>query len=253
MTEYAASAPGAERGEVKESITLNNLGGAADLARADDLARMQRMATGLLILAAVIYAISSFYESMHLSIGFVAATAEAAMVGAIADWFAVTALFRRPLGLPIPHTGIIPRKKDAIAAQFGEFVTANFLSEDVVAERLAGKPLASSAGHWLQEDDNAATVARQVTAGIAGIVRVIDDDTVQELIETKLAGRVRETQLAPLLGDVLDYVLTGSRRQDLLSAAVRAARFMLEDHRWMIREKIMQQTPWWFPDSLGKR
>ena len=164
---------------MNKSITLNGLGGSADLARAADLARMQRMATGLLIAAAVVYATSSFYESMHMSFGFIAATAEAAMVGAIADWFAMTGLFRRPMGLPIPHTGIIPRKKNAIAAQFGEFVTANFLSEEVVAERLAGKPLASSAGRWLQEDENAAAVVRQITAGIAGVVRVIDDDTVQ--------------------------------------------------------------------------
>lgn len=237
---------------MNKPIRIEALSDDADLTRAADLARMQRMATGLLVAAALVYAASSFYESMHWSVGFVVATAEAAMVGAIADWFAVTALFRRPLGLPIPHTGIIPRKKDAIASQFGEFVTANFLSEEVIGERLRGKPLARGAGRWLQRSHNAATVARQVTTGIAGVVRVIDDAAVQELIDAKVASKVRDTQLAPLLGDVLDYVLDDSRRQDILSAAIRAIRFMLKDHRWMVREKIMQQTPWWFPDSLDR-
>lgn len=224
----------------------------SDTEREVSLARMQRLATGLLVVVTAVYGISAAFITLHPAVAFVAATAEAAMIGAIADWFAVSALFRRPLGLPIPHTAIIPRKKASIAAQFGDFVTRNFLSESVVASRLAAMDLSAILARWLQDKTNSERVASQLTAGIAGLVKVIDDDRVQALIEQRLGARIRETRLAPVLGDIMGYVLTGERRQDLLSAIVHSGVFLLEDHRWLIREKIIQQTPWWFHDAIDR-
>jgi uncharacterized membrane-anchored protein YjiN (DUF445 family) len=104
--------------------------------RQADLNRMKRLATGLLAVVALVFVAASLFEQHYPRLGFVRATAEAAMVGAIADWFAVTALFRHPLGLPIPHTAIIPRRKDSIGASIGRFVRENFLAEAVILGRL---------------------------------------------------------------------------------------------------------------------
>src|SRR5262245_11155347 len=119
----------------------------ADRVRA--LRRMKLFATGLLVLAGVVFAMARTIEDEHSWAGYVRAFAEAAMVGALADWFAVTALFRHPLGIPIPHTAIIPSRKDQIGRSLGEFVQGNFLTRDVIMERLAGLGISRRFGAWL--------------------------------------------------------------------------------------------------------
>src|SRR5689334_13697972 len=143
------------------------------LARPDDadrqaqLDRMKRRATGLLIVATAIFGVTRWYESRYPWLGFIRATAEAAMVGGLADWFAVTALFRHPLGLPIPHTAIVAARKDRIGRTIGNFVQNHFLARDVLNERLRSVHIAERSARWLADPENSRRVARQVAAGMA--------------------------------------------------------------------------------------
>ncbi len=141
-----------------------------DEARRADIARVRRWATSLLVVAAVVYVIAHYLEQRWWWMGFVRATAEASLVGGLADWFAVTALFRQPLGLPIPHTAIVKRQKDRIARILGTFVQNHFLTREVIAQRLRALGLAQRIGAWLADPENSRRVAGQVTQGVATAV-----------------------------------------------------------------------------------
>src|SRR5688572_6587611 len=147
-----------------------------DEARRADIARIRRRATGLLVVAAVLYVITRSLEARWPWLGFVRATAEASLVGGLADWFAVTALFRQPLGLPIPHTAIVKRQKDRIARVLGNFVQNHFLTSDVIAQRLRALGLAQRIGEWLAEPANSARVAGQLTEGVKKTVEALPAD-----------------------------------------------------------------------------
>lgn len=213
---------------------------------------MKRTATGLLVLMTIIYIGTRIFHGQYEWIGFVEATSEAAMVGALADWFAVTALFRHPLGLKIPHTAIIPTRKDSIAEQFGEFVRQNFLSEDVISEKVQSMQLSKRVAGWIVEPDNANAIADQVTAGLSGVVKVMNDDDIQSLIESQVESKIRSTSFAPMIGDLLTFITSGRRQQDLFDVFVKIGQNLLEDSDDDIREKVQQETPWWFPGSLDK-
>jgi uncharacterized membrane-anchored protein YjiN (DUF445 family) len=223
-----------------------------ELGKQTELARMKRLAASLLLLATLIYIMASLFEGQYIWVGFVASTAEAAMVGAIADWFAVTALFRHPLGLKIPHTAIIPHKKDAIAQQFGEFVQHNFLSEEVISSKIRSMDLSRRVAAWIVERENAAAIAEQITAGLAGVVRVMNDDDIQTMIEKKVRHRIRDTPFAPMIGDLLSFVTSGRRQQELFDSAVNFGLYLLEDSDHDIKTKVQQETPWWFPGSVDR-
>lgn len=217
-----------------------------------DLAAMKRLATGLLILMTLVYAVARYFHGQYFWLGFIEATAEAAMVGALADWFAVTALFRRPLGLPIPHTAIIPRRKDAIAAQFGAFVQQNFLSEAIISEKIRSMDLSRRVADWIVRSDNASAVAEQLTTGLAGIVRVMNDRDIQAMIERNVSAKIRGTSFSPMIGDLLSFITSGRRQQELFDAMVRMGMYLLEDSDEDIRSTVRRETPWWFPASVDK-
>ncbi len=214
-----------------------------------DLRRMKHVATGLLILMALIYIGCQFYHDVFW-LGFIESAAEAAMVGALADWFAVTALFRYPLGVRIPHTAIIPRRKDAIADQFGMFVQQNFLSESVVSSRLASLDLSRQVADWLVVPKNAATIADHVAAIIAGMTSVVRDAEVQAMIERGIEHRVRTTSFTPVIGEILSFVTSGRRQQALFDGAVNVVLTLLDDSGDELQVSIQRQTPWWFPESV---
>ena len=160
---------------------------------------MKVFATGMLVAAAVVYLIARANEDGAAAwVGYVRAGAEAAMVGALADWFAVTALFRHPLGIPIPHTAIIPKRKDQIGRSLGEFVQGNFLTHEVLSQRLAGVHVGQRLGHWLSEPAHAERAAGAVTDAMRGTIEVLDDRTVQEGIGGLVERRLRATEVAPL-------------------------------------------------------
>jgi len=223
-----------------------------DPERIAELQRMKQLATGLLLLVAIIYTGSAYLEHQYYWVSYVNAASEAAMVGAIADWFAVTALFRHPAGLKISHTAIIPNRKNEIAEQFGEFVQANFLSDEVITKKVRSMNLSRRVAGWLVEEGNARAVAEQVTAGLAGVVKVINDDDIQAMIEKNVEDKIRSTSFAPMIGDLLSFITSGRRQQDLFDGAANVGLYLLEDSDRDIRDKVQEETPWWFPSSVDK-
>ena len=226
---------------------------ADDFARARALASMKRIALGLLLLAAVIYAVARTFEADGAAWAYVRAFAEAAMVGALADWFAVTALFRHPLRLPIPHTAIIPERKAQLGRSLGDFVETNFMSRDVLVERLAHAAVARRFGEWLAEEDNAATAARSVADVLRGVIEVVDDAEVQGAIERIVEHRIRSTPAAPLLGRGIELAMEGGHHRALLDAIFRGLRGFLDDNRATFRERLQQESPWWVPERIDDR
>ena len=193
----------------------------ADATRLRDLRRMKLIATGLLVFAAVVFVVARVYEDEGTWVGYVESAAEAAMVGALADWFAVTALFRYPLGIPIPHTAIIPRRKDDIGRSLGDFVQGNFLTPEVIGERLAGAKISDRLGHWLAQPANAERAAEAAADALGGVVEVLDDRDVQEALGTAVEKRLARTEVAPLLGKAIDVAIEGGHHQRMLDGVMR--------------------------------
>lgn len=207
--------------------------------------RMRRVATGLLIGATLLFLVSTYltryWEWMH----FVRAFSEAAMVGGIADWFAVTALFRYPLGLKIPHTAIIPTRKDRLAETFGRFVQNNFLSEEVIAERVRSLQISQRVAAWLSQAQNSAMVAETSMLALRGVLQVVRDEDFQNLIKNAIVARIEELKVAPLGGKLISAVLSDQRRQELLTASLHFLTNLVSQNKELIRQKIKQETPWW--------
>ena len=211
---------------------------------------MKRRATGLLVAAAALFVVASVLERRYPWLGFVRAFAEAAMVGGLADWFAVTALFRRPLGLPIPHTAIVPTRKDRIGRSLGRFVQQNFLSRPVIGAKLAQARVGERAGRWLADPERARLVARQVATGLSGAAEVLRDDDVQGFVERTLVARARRVQVAPLLGRVLGLLTADGRHQELLDEALRLLARVVDQNEDAIRDRIAAEAPWWVPGAV---
>jgi uncharacterized membrane-anchored protein YjiN (DUF445 family) len=217
------------------------------------LVAMKWRATSLLFFAALIFIAATYYQPTYPWLGYVRATAEAAMVGAVADWFAVTALFRHPLGIPIPHTAIIPTRKARIGKSLGMFVQTNFLSPAVISARLRKADVARRLAGWLADPANGDVVGKHVSVAVGGVVQVLRDEDVQEIIEESLVGRVRALQVAPLTGKVLSVVTAENRHQELFDAAIRLLRRGVEENRDLIRDRIGRETPWWVPSSVDEQ
>ena len=221
-----------------------------DVAKQADLRRMKTIATGLLVFSFLVFIVSSIFVERAVWIGFVQATAEAAMVGALADWFAVTALFRYPLGLKIPHTAIIPNRKDEIGAALGRFVKTNFLTGEIVAEKLRSANVAQAVATWLMEPENSALIARHVATGLATAVQVMKNDDILALIEGTVTARIRSARIAPLLGRFLDLITSGGRERELVQGTVKLGILLLDENKEAVLDKIGRETPWWLPKNV---
>src|SRR5438094_261271 len=171
-----------------------------DAVRQAQLDAMKRRATGLLALAAAVFGAATAFEGQYPWLGYVRATAEASLVGGLADWFAVTALFRRPLGLPIPHTAIVATRKERIGRILGNFVQNHFLSRDVIALNLRAVHPAERAARWLSDPAHSRQIARQLAGGLAKTLEALPDEDARELVRQVVSTRVRATRVAPALG-----------------------------------------------------
>jgi uncharacterized membrane-anchored protein YjiN (DUF445 family) len=216
-----------------------------DVQKRRELYKMKFLATSLLVGALLIYVMALTFEEWYAWVGFVRATAEAAMVGAIADWFAVTALFRHPLGLKIPHTAIVPRRKREIGEKLAHFVRQNFLTEEVIADKLRSMEFTRRTVEWLGQPENSRLVADQLAAGAVAAIQVMKDEDVQALIEKQLVARIRSTQFAPLIGNLLAFLTAGNRQQELLMELVKFGSGFLKENKAVILEKINEELPWW--------
>jgi uncharacterized membrane-anchored protein YjiN (DUF445 family) len=221
-----------------------------DDARQAELTAMRRRATGLLALAAAVFVAALVLEARFPWVSYVRATAEASMVGGLADWFAVTALFRHPLGIPIPHTAIVATRKDRIGRVLGTFVQSHFLTREVIAAKLREVRPAERAARWLAETGNAHRIAQQVASGLARTLEALPDEEVGPLVQQGLVAQLRATRVAPALGKTLSLVLAGNRHQELLNEAVRLAAQSVHDNRELIREQVKAESPWWVPGMV---
>ncbi|MEX0848452.1 MAG: DUF445 domain-containing protein [Ilumatobacteraceae bacterium] len=224
-----------------------------DVERAHDLRRMKTVATGLLVLAAVVFVIAHRLHDRSSWAPPIEAFAEAAMVGALADWFAVTALFRHPLGVPIPHTAIIPKRKDQIGASLGEFVETNFLTHELLDERLARAAVGRRLGEWLADPRNAARAASMAADSVRGILDVLDDEGISRSIEATVERRIRATPVAPLVGRAVDLAIEGDHHQRILDTTIPAVSRFLDDHRTTLRQRLQHESPWWVPEPVDDR
>ena len=193
------------------------------------LARMKRIALGLLALAALGYAGASVLEPRHPAFGYLAAFAEAAMIGAVADWFAVVALFRHPLGLRIPHTAIIPSNKDRIGDNLAHFICENFLSDAQVLDKLRGFDPAGKLASWLAEPAHAAQVGEHLAAAARYGLGALDDARVRNFIRATALAGLEKVDVAPLAGRLLDALTDNRRHQELLDEVLRQVAALLHD------------------------
>ncbi|WP_432479499.1 DUF445 domain-containing protein [Nocardioides sp. GXQ0305] len=221
---------------------------AADAVRRRGLRRMRTVAVGLLLLAAVVYLLTRGQDGF---LGFVNAGAEASMVGAIADWFAVTALFKHPLGVPIPHTALVPKRKDDLGRSLQEFFGENFLQESIIRERVAAAEVSRRVGEWLVRPEHARRVVDEVSEVVGLGLAKVTDDHVADLVESVLVPRFREEPIAPLLGSFVVEAV----RDDLHHGVVDLA--LEELHRWLVanpdtvQEVLSERAPWWAPPRLN--
>lgn len=193
------------------------------------LARMKWIAAGLLGVAAAFYAMASLLQARHPMWGYVAAFSEAAMVGAIADWFAVVALFRHPLGLPIPHTAIIPSNKDRIGENLATFICANFLSTDQVLEKITRFDAALRLANWLAEARHAEQVTLHLSRVIRYVIDALDDARVREFFRKAVIEQIDKLDSATLAGQVIEVLTTDHRHQGVLDAMLRRLSAVLDN------------------------
>jgi uncharacterized membrane-anchored protein YjiN (DUF445 family) len=225
-----------------------------DPQRAADLARMKRLATGLFGLAAAVFLACVLLGSEAGAwVGYVRATAEASMVGALADWFAVTALFRHPLGIPIPHTAIIPRKKDQIGASLGTFVQENFLTRAVVEEKLTTIDVPGRIGNFLAAPGRAERLAGDASAVLTAISELLRDEDLEPAVAALVDRKLHDTPAAPIVARALELVVDGDRHQEVLSAALRGLARFLQENRVVFRAQLGDASPAWVPDWVDDR
>jgi len=219
---------------------------------------MRRRATGLLAGFAVLFVAMSVLAHVRPDLApfwvrLVRATAEAAMVGGLADWFAVTALFRHPLGIPIPHTAIVAQRKDRIGRSLGNFVGNNFLAREVIARQLAGMKLGERGARWLSEPEHQTRVARAIAGAVVRATESVPDDELKESVHSTLVEQLRKAQVAPLLGDLLTMATTDDRHQEMLDRLVKLVSRVVSDNKELIRTRIAEESPWWVPNVVDDK
>jgi uncharacterized membrane-anchored protein YjiN (DUF445 family) len=221
--------------------------------RQRNLDRMKVRATGLLILMGIIFVVARVFEAQHPWRGYFRATAEASMVGGIADWFAITALFRHPLNIPIPHTAIIPNRKDRIGRSLGNFVQNNFLSPEVLTSKLKAAQISRRAAEWLSNLEHARTAAQQVGSVLTGAGNVVRDEDVHALLDRTVVEPLRQMPIAPVLAKGLALLTIDDRHQQLLDRVIQGLIRLVAENEELIREKIREESPWWVPRLVDDR
>ncbi len=230
--------------------TRRSASAAADEQRRVGLRRMRQVAVGLLLLAALVYVVTLDREGPW---PYVHAASEAAMVGAVADWFAVTALFRHPLGLPIPHTAIIPTRKGALARSLQEFVTDNFLAEDVVRARVTAAGVSLRVGAWLSEPDHCARIVEEGSSLAHTALKTVRDDDVRDLLASELIPRLADEPLSQVAGRLLGDIVGEGAHRGLVDLVFG------ESHRWLVAnpekfaDALRTRAPWWTPEWVDDR
>ena len=219
----------------------------ADQERRRSLRVMKGVALGALVFMAVLFVVAFVTQERYPAMSYVRAAAEGGMVGALADWFAVTALFRHPLGIPIPHTAIIPKRKDEIGRSLGEFIETNFLAGEVVRTKLESTAIAATAGAWLSDPKNAETVSREASAMATGILGALSDDEVQDLISDLAREHLLTPEWAPTIGGWLERVVDAGAHHGAVDLAIDSIATWLNSNRDAFSGLVSRRLPSWVP------
>jgi uncharacterized membrane-anchored protein YjiN (DUF445 family) len=221
--------------------------------RARRLAAARRRATALLAAATVLFVAVTVAGAHGTVLGYVQAGAEAAMVGGVADWFAVTALFRRPLGLPIPHTALLVERKDQFAATLGQFVQENFLNAEVLAERMRSARIVPRLAAWLAGDANAAGFAGHAADLVVTLAEALGDEDAQRMLTAELTRAAAAVEVAPLAGRALRVAIAGGHHAGLFTAIASGADSYLAEHYAELRLMFETESPRWVPEAVYRR
>ena len=221
--------------------------------QAEVLRRHRRIALACLVAAGLIYLATQFVESPGYWVLLIRQGAEAGLIGGIADWFAVTALFRRPLGLPIPHTAILPRNKDRLGEGLGRFVADNFLEPAVVLHRLEQAEPSVRLGGWLQDSGNAELVADRVLAMAPDAINAFSDREVRNFYADTFRHQVTRLDLVPVAERLLRMLSEAGYHQRLFDRSVRVAREMLLRNRQLIYRRVEERSSWWIPRRFDRK
>jgi uncharacterized membrane-anchored protein YjiN (DUF445 family) len=219
--------------------------------RARRLRRMKRIPLLLLFLMAVLFAVTLHRPEAWA--GWMHAFAEAGMVGALADWFAVVALFRHPLGIPIPHTAIIPTRKDELGEAMASFVADHFLEPGVVRVKLESVNLSGFAVGWLQSGRGRTSVQDFGVGMLRWGLEALHEERVRDFLSRLSRRQLKDVSLAPMLGHSLEWLVRDDRHQDVLTHLLRYCIVVLNDNRDSIRERVQQKSPWWIPGFVDDR
>ena len=221
---------------------------AADAERRRGLRRMRLVATGLLLLAAAVYGATIDRDGV---LGYVNAAAEASMVGAMADWFAVTALFRHPLGIPIPHTALVPKRKDSFALSLEDFFRAHFLTGDAARERYRDAEISRRVAVWLTDEAHARRVVHEGARVGRRVLRRLRDDEVQAVLEVVVLPRLADEPVAPLAGTLLSQFVADDAHQELIDLGCDELGQWLVENQDVFEALLAERAPTWTPDWLN--
>jgi len=217
------------------------------------LASARRRATLLLAGVTLVFVGVTAYGAHGTLLGFIQAGAEAAMVGGVADWFAVTAVFRHPLGIPIPHTAVLVQRKDSFAATLGQFVQENFLNADVLAGRLRAAGISRRLAAWLSAPANATRAAVHASSLVVTLAETLRDEDAQRVISAQLSRAVDTIDVAPLAGRVVRVMIAGGHHSELFNTILANADTYLDEHHEELRERFEAEAPRWVPGLIYGR
>ena len=212
-----------------------------------ELKRMKVIALALLIIMGVIFLISGKFMNQYPWLKFVKAFSEAAMVGGLADWFAVVALFRHPMGIPIPHTAIIATKKDNLGRGLANFVKNNFLSNESIAEKINNLDVTARLESWLNTPGNARQIADKLCNALPDIINGLDDKQMSKMISNNLREQLQNIELAPLSAQILTNLYENKKHDDIFQEGLKWAVKLLTENKQVIQDKVSKEGPWYIP------
>ncbi len=221
--------------------------------RRQEITAAKRRATGLLVVVAIAFVVVVLTTEDAGGTGYLRAGLEAAMIGGLADWFAVVAIFRHPLGIPIPHTAVIVGRKDAFGETLGSFVQEHFLNSGTVSERLRTVGVADRASTWVAEPTNAVKVAGYGAELVVRLADVVKDDDLVHVAESEVRKRLSRVDMAPLAGRLLELFTEEGRHRELIDAVLRGLDSFLAENEALLRERFTEESPWWVPEVIDDR
>ena len=219
--------------------------------KALQLRRMKRIPLLLLLMMVVLFAVTLHHPAPWAA--WLHAFAEAGMVGALADWFAVVALFRHPLGIPIPHTAIIPARQNEIGESMSRFVADHFLKPEVVRKKLQATNLAAFVISWLKSEKGRNSIEELCVNMLRWALGALSEKRVRRFLSRLSAKQLASVSLAPMLGTTLDWLVRGQRHQQILTQVLRYTIVLIDENREAIRARVQQESPWWVPGFVDDR